>query len=133
MKRIVVLILALLYITASSGVAVSMHYCMGHKAGASLALVNDDQHACKRCGMQKGKKGGCCHDEHKLIKTSDEQTLASKIAFKVVFADAILPSNYCDVRPVTFSRYAVQTVAPIDGPPPLPDLPLFLRNRSLLI
>src|SRR4051812_25777758 len=94
MKRIVVLILALLYLTASSGVAVSIHYCMGHRSGTSLTLVNDDHRACKRCGMEKTKKGGCCHDEHKLIKSSDDQSLVSKIILKASLFTAILPAHY---------------------------------------
>ena len=68
MKKIFVGILALMYMTVSSGIAMEIHYCMGKKAGIDFYGSANDK--CGRCGM-KEKKSGCCHDEHKFYKLSD--------------------------------------------------------------
>ena len=68
MKKVFVGILAMMYMTVSSGIAMEIHYCMGKKAGVDFYGSANDK--CGRCGM-KEKKSGCCHDEHKFYKLSD--------------------------------------------------------------
>jgi hypothetical protein len=68
MKKIVVGILAILYMGVSSGVAMELHYCMGDKAGVELYGSSSD--TCGKCGMSE-KDSGCCHDEYKFYKIED--------------------------------------------------------------
>lgn len=68
MKKIIVAIIAFLYMGISSGVAMDIHYCMGKKAG--VGFYGDDKDKCNKCGM-KGKKNPCCHDQHKFYKLND--------------------------------------------------------------
>ena len=68
MKKITVAIIAFLYMGLSSGIAMEIHYCLGKKAGFDLYGNNDDK--CGKCGM-KGKKNGCCNEEHKFYKIND--------------------------------------------------------------
>jgi hypothetical protein len=67
MKKIIVAILAFLYLGVSSGIAMEIHYCMGKKSGVELYGSPDEK--CGKCGM-KGKSG-CCNDEHKFYKLND--------------------------------------------------------------
>ena len=62
-----VVILALLYITMTSGVVVNVHYCMG--AVASITYGHDESESCGKCGMKA--KAGCCHTEFKMVKLED--------------------------------------------------------------
>ena len=71
MKKIFATILAFVYITVASGVAVNIHYCMGKLTGVDYAYNNDD--TCGKCGMQNKK--GCCHNDFKIVKISDDQQL----------------------------------------------------------
>lgn len=68
MKKIIISILAFLYLGVSSGIAIEIHYCMGKKAG--IEFYGSDKEKCGKCGM-KDKKGGCCNDEHKFYKIND--------------------------------------------------------------
>lgn len=61
--------LALLYITISSGVMVNIHYCMGEISSVKYGV--DKKAACGTCGMDK--KEGCCHVDHKFLKSGDQQ------------------------------------------------------------
>jgi hypothetical protein len=67
MKKIIVAILAFLYLGVSSGIAMEIHYCMGKKAGVDLYGKGNDK--CQKCGMKEKKD--CCNDEHKFYKLND--------------------------------------------------------------
>lgn len=67
MKKTIVAILAFLYLSVSSGIAMEIHYCMGKKAGVDLYGNSNDK--CHKCGMEEKK--GCCSDEHKFYKIND--------------------------------------------------------------
>ena len=95
MKKAVIAILALLYITIASGVVVNVHYCMGRVA--SVEYGYDDHDVCGKCGMS-GKKMGCCHTEYKLVKLQDEHQLTQ---FNVQFMQ--LPAEV-PVQPLLFPQ-----------------------------
>lgn len=73
MKKAIIAILAILYVTVASGVVVNVHYCMGRIA--SVEMGYDDHDVCGKCGMSNKEKG-CCHTEYKLVKLQDEHQLA---------------------------------------------------------
>jgi hypothetical protein len=68
MKKILIAIVALVYMTVSTGIAMELHYCMGRFAGADVFGARGK--ACTLCGMTE-KKNGCCHDEYKFVKLED--------------------------------------------------------------
>jgi hypothetical protein len=79
-KKIIVSILAFLYLGVSSGIAMEIHYCMGKKAG--VELFGNDNDKCGKCGM-KEKKGGCCNDEHKFYKLNDShKNVSNDLSFE---------------------------------------------------
>lgn len=97
MKKAVILVLAVVYITLTSGVAVNVHYCMGRVAGVTYGVEGD--HQCDKCGMQK--KDGCCETEHKLVKADDDHTFLQSFSAKVPLLVAI---------PVEFSDYVAPSI-----------------------
>ncbi|MDB5199043.1 MAG: hypothetical protein JWO92_1006 [Chitinophagaceae bacterium] len=74
MKKLLVAILAIVYLAVSSGVAMNIHYCMGKLASVDLMHNNDK---CGKCGMKTSTKGGCCKDEFKIVKLNDSHKLIS--------------------------------------------------------
>ena len=70
MKKIVVTILAFLYLGITTGLAVNIQYCMGKIADISFDNTNDD--GCK-CGAKT--KMPCCGHEYKFVKVSDGHQL----------------------------------------------------------
>ena len=73
MKKITVAILAIIYLSVSSGVAMTIHYCMGKVSSVDLMHTSDK---CSKCGMKIGG-GGCCKDEFKIVKLNDSHKLIS--------------------------------------------------------
>lgn len=72
MKKIVVLLLLMVYGSATMGTTIHLHYCMNKMVGWSL--VDSKDHQCHTCGMEK--KGGCCKDSKAQIKLAADQQKA---------------------------------------------------------
>ena len=71
MKKVVVAILAFLYVSIASGVMVNIHYCMGDLS--SVEYGKEDTETCGKCGMKERK--GCCETEYKFVKLQDAHQL----------------------------------------------------------
>lgn len=72
MKKILVTILAITYLAVSSGIAMTIHYCMGKVASVDLMHSSDK---CGNCGMKSNE--GCCKDEFKIVKLDDTHQIST--------------------------------------------------------
>jgi len=90
MKKFIVAILAVLYLSTSMGTTIHLHYCMGRLVDWGLWHTNNSR--CSKCGMEKkhgSDDNGCCRDEHKQLKIEKDQKLSqgffqfSKIATEI--------------------------------------------------
>lgn len=135
MKRVFVLFLAMVYFAVSSGITVNMHYCMGHFVNASFGVADGDSHECGYCGMAKKKGGnGCCHDQHKTIKSDTDHSLANQPEVPAPsFLPAHIPAIQLLFNPVVPAAAEPELVFSAHAPPDPPDCPLFLRVRNLRI
>ena len=73
MKKLLVAIIAILYMASSSGVAMEIHYCMGKKSG--VEFYGSTNVKCGKCGMTEKK--GCCQDKHQFYKLKDAHKTVS--------------------------------------------------------
>ena len=73
-KKTAVILLLLIYGSATMGATAHLHYCMDEFVGWSL--FNSDDEKCGKCGMEEKDKEGCCKDEHKYFKLKDDQQKA---------------------------------------------------------
>jgi hypothetical protein len=112
MKKIVVSILAIFYLTSSVGATVHLHYCMDKLINWSLMKGSGDK--CDKCGMQKD--GGCCKDENKFVKNSVDQTISSPA---VQFTQVLSVATNTDF--ITVENYSSSFIEeyPICHAPPL--------------
>lgn len=99
MKKALIAILAILYITTTSGVVVNVHYCMG--AVASVTYGHDVPETCGKCGMKE--KDGCCHSELKVVKLDDAHQQAVKAAQLAQLAE--LPVVYFETAIATYNSH----------------------------
>jgi hypothetical protein len=129
MKRILVSIIAALYLLASTGTAVELHYCMGEVVDWSFAHVSSA--SCDQCGMDKQEEGNhCCKDEQKYVKSLDDQkSNTASQAFSPLSAAA--PASTFHLQPSTFEVSHLSYQGLPNAPPE--DQGLFLKHRSLLL
>ncbi|MBS4064266.1 MAG: hypothetical protein KGZ74_06880 [Chitinophagaceae bacterium] len=71
--------IALFYLTVSSGLVMNIHYCMDKISSVTFgheADHNDD--SCGKCGMSK-TENHCCTDEVQFVKLTDDQQASKNI------------------------------------------------------
>ena len=130
MKKFLAAILAIAYLTVSSGATIHFHYCMGKLMSWDMSAKSKNN--CGSCGMEKAAKKGCCHDEQKQLKVEKDQKNAEPVfQLLAVTSDATnhltagLPEMYLSIPAVNhFSTHA---------PPAQPGIPVYLRNCNFRI
>lgn len=75
MKKLVLTISFLCYLTVTCGVVVNLHYCMDRLA--SVHFFGEESDQCGQCGMKMHKSNACCHDEVKVFKLEQDQNKVS--------------------------------------------------------
>lgn len=69
--------IALLYLSATSGMVMNVHYCMGKFSSISFGYEKDhNDGTCDRCGMLK-TENHCCKDKVAEVKLNDVHQNAS--------------------------------------------------------
>lgn len=130
MKKFLVTILAFVYLTASSGATINMHYCMGKLMAWDLSQKKAA--TCGTCGMEKTGHKGCCKDEQKIVQIEKDQKI-SESTFRVLnISPEIVALTYYNLSSVYSS--SIITVNPFpNAPPDLSTIPIFLRNCNFRI
>jgi hypothetical protein len=114
MKKIIVAILAILYMGMSSGIAMDIHYCMGKETGVDFYSKGTEDSKCDKCGMKHMK--GCCGETHKFYKlTNSHKSVSNDINFGTTIV-AILTtfplSGY--YLPITIAAQTANNYSPPD-------------------
>ncbi|MGB4771088.1 MAG: hypothetical protein WBP58_06510 [Chitinophagaceae bacterium] len=129
MKRIMVSIIAALYLLASTGTAVELHYCMGKVVDWSFAHISSA--SCDQCGMEKQEAGNhCCKDEQKYVKSLDDQK-SNTASQEFSPLSTAAPASTFHLPPFTFEIRHLNYEGLANAPPE--DKGLFLKHRSLLL
>ena len=115
MKKLVLTISFLCYLTVTCGVVVNLHYCMDRLA--SVHFFGDESDQCGQCGMLLHESNTCCHDEVKVFKLEQDQNKVSTTDNTAVFTTelAIEPSPFLNAP----FESALGQVSAIINPPPL--------------
>lgn len=123
MKKAASSILLIIYIAATSGIAINLHYCMNlfdsFQIGASKTEI------CGKCGMHTEDANGCCHDEVKIIKLQDDQQSAS-LNYQFVSPEALIENPVPFVTEpviITGEKFSVNNHSP-----PLSKQDTYLQN-----
>ena len=117
MKKAFALIIAVLYLAVSSGLAVQIHHCMGKIADFSFGPSKTDK--CTSCGMPKSA-GSCCKDELKFVKLQDSYKLLN-VNYELAVPEADLPNIHYLSNVHTIARISLFN-GKGHSPPPIPSL-----------
>lgn len=130
-KKILATILAFLYICASTGATLQMHYCMGKPAGWELG--HDKPTACDICGMESvGQDNDCCRDELKFFKDNTDQQSPNAGLQLLLWLGTSLPPTHLAIQTNYFPSVAVD-IPMSHAPPPLSNVAVYIRNCVFLI
>ena len=90
MKKILVSIFLLLYLSSFSGIAMDIQYCMGKQVGVEFFHAKNSK--CSRCSM-KAKKS-CCSDEYKFFKLKDDHKNVPTILIQEPIGIAVCAKHF---------------------------------------
>ncbi len=132
MKRALLTLFAIFFLSVSSGATVHFHYCMGKLVNWGLTAPQKEQ--CDLCGMSKKqvKKNNCCKDDYKQAKIDNSKKVtATSYQFNppVVINNPIFdPINELIALPAQFLQ-AVYA----NAPPEQVGVAIFIRNCTYRI
>ena len=132
MKNFIVIILAFVYITTSSGAVLYMHYCMGKITGWGLSQGNSK--TCQKCGMLESvkKDTGCCSDKYKVFKTDADQKKNEAPLLHIQLINGDLTDAFILLPAVQFPTTTEQS--PVSNAQTHGNsIPLYIRNCVFLI
>ncbi|WP_111599942.1 HYC_CC_PP family protein [Chitinophaga skermanii] len=130
MKKLLTILIAVLYTIITSGFTVNVHYCMGKIAEVKL---QEPKHAsCNKCGRADGKSN-CCKHEVKYLKMANEHQVAKTQGdMQPLFAAIALPVLEFPTIDLPVSIITNQPRA--NAPPGLSSQePLYIQHNAFLI
>jgi succinate dehydrogenase/fumarate reductase-like Fe-S protein len=74
LKKLLATISTLVYFAVTSGIVINMHYCMDRLNSTELYKTKTE--TCGKCGMNINESNGCCHDEIKIVKLTNDHTIS---------------------------------------------------------
>jgi hypothetical protein len=89
-RKIILSMIAVFYLAATSGMVINVHYCMGKVS--SITFNDEADHndgTCDKCGMVK-TENHCCKDEITKGKVNDSHQ-TSTVAFELASASSAVP------------------------------------------
>ena len=137
MKRALAFLLSFIYLSASMGASIHLHYCMGKLI--SWEFINHESKNCAYCGMPKegGKTGivfsnKCCSDKQQELKTGSDQQLTPG-EFQWVKVLPHISPLYKRTAPEYPGSLVLATHPVTHAPPVSGGQPVFLRNCNFRI
>ena len=135
MKKFLVTILALVYLSTSIGAVVQFHYCMDKLVAWNLGKQKTNEKSCGYCGMADmqgdthydSQSEGCCKNEQKLFKIEKDQKV-SEPGLKLSKLTVQLPIHW----PIQMK--VVHMISPsieyplTHAPPGIENVSLYVRN-----
>jgi len=126
-KKFLATILAILYLAATTGATVHLHYCMGKLVEQNLWYTEKEQ--CGKCGMDDSQQADkrCCKDEHKQVKVENDH-YTSDIAFQAMQLAAVtIPVSFIEIPQIAFSSITEENPTS-NAPPRSSSIAIYKRN-----
>ena len=117
--------MALIYFTVSSGMVMSVHYCMGEVSNIQVNQVPEERCI---CGMSKKETSskGCCKTEFTMVKLADTHKASS--ASYDIQTPVVLVARYLSQLEASLYKTSIKTYTDIHGPPLLSEQDTYLLN-----
>ena len=128
MKKFALIAFSIFYLTIISGVNLNMHYCGGKLINISFTQASNDV-GC--CGAKKNTKG-CCHDHSTILKLKEKHVQSSDLKMSVNIISSILSASEFNIL-INEVTSKSEIVSNYNAPPPNYKIPLFIKNRVLII
>lgn len=125
MRKILVIILTIVYLAFTAGVSLQRHYCMNRMT--ALRFSNHPEERYGFCGMEKTEKdNSCCRDEAAVYKITDDQQSKQNCQLKDITGLPLL-QDYTLLDDDVLPLVDTNNLTHAHGPPGLQRVALFIR------
>jgi hypothetical protein len=129
MKKFSLILLILIYTSATFGMVVKEFYCCGKLKSVSLSFSNES----KQKAEKKTIETGCCKTKYFSSKVKDNHVQVDAIAFDANHF-LRLDIHLSSYKPISFVNPQVNVTSGINDPPLLHnDTPVYIFIRSIRI
>ncbi len=128
-KRLLSILLFLLYVIPSIGISGSVHYCGGEVA--AIVIIPTDEHPCA-CNPHEPMEDGCCKDKNFTIKIKDNHKSANAKIIINNISDVAIPHSTFSIAKLDAPLFQKKGEFGIKEKEP-PDKKLFILHESYLI
>ena len=140
MKKVLVTILAIVYLGTSIGATINMHYCMDKLVAWGFGKEKTGKKSCPYCGMAKttedkhcGKQSkACCKDEQRQIKIEKDQKVSESAFQSLTISSEAIVVIHTDLT-VIYPSSVVTDNPFAHAPPRSGAVPIFVLNRNFRI
>ncbi len=137
MKKIIVAIIAILYIFSAVGANVHIHYCMGKVIEKNVCQShsnNNKCNKCSKCGMSYSKsiKKSCCKDEQKEIKISKDQNNSTNFLISIQPSFQVICTTFSEFSIAEFTNISEKKPT-ANSPPKYSKTAVYIKNCTFLI
>lgn len=130
MKKFLITILAVTYLSVSSGATINMHYCMGKLMNWDLS--QEQVAKCGSCGIGKTGHKGCCNDKQTILQIEKDQKISESVFQVLKYSPAVVVGVYPALPVVRLS--STGTNNPLAHSPPLiGSVPVFILHCNFRI
>jgi hypothetical protein len=129
MRFLKIYALLTIYLFSCISIVIDFHFCGGELE--AVALYHADEAGC--CGEHESEKKDCCQDKLIVINTDDSEKNGS-YTIQIDFVKSITASPMVASTIIDHHLVLEKLVIPINyAPPNHSDVPLFIKNKLLLI
>lgn len=125
MRKIVNILLILLLLFSTTGVAISRHYC-----GEILQYIAVNQSP-KSCCDDQDMPDGCCSDEVSVEKADDFQL--SQLQLNLSFSPYLLRFSSISFVDIPLAQLDTRSFFAFHDPPPITEQDIFILDQAFLL
>ena len=123
MKKIALILVTVVYMLSTFGIAVSEFYCCGKLKSISISFNDEKQKDCKKAA----DNGGCCKTTHQYFKIKDTHIVSDAVS---------LSAKFFSIIHTDFPSFEISNTAngkniisyTINAPPIHPGTPVYIFN-----
>ena len=128
MKKLATILLTVIYMLSTAGIAISQFYCCSKLKEVNFSLTSTDYKTCKN----DTKDDGCCKTTHQYAKVKDAHLSADDISFPEKYF-SIIHTCFPVFELITPEKQQAVTANNINAPPFIPGNPIYIFNCTYRI
>lgn len=129
MKKLLVILILVIYLPAISGMAINSFYCCGKLASVRIQLISNTGG-----GHNPNENGNCCENNMQYFKVHDaQQASVSEASVKAPVLSLNFRLPLIEAGTGLYSLSHTHKGSFLHSPPIRTSVSLFLQNRNLLI